>query len=470
MICGKGGTAGLPSGCIYPDRATLAPRFGFAYDPTGNGKTAVRGGFGVYHDLNAGLEVSVGETYGTPPAVLSPVANNIVGYQNIVSGPLSPGSFGAVPTRNAIPMVMQYNVTVQHEFSGNNLLSVGWVGTLGRHLGAQRNLNQIPVGIGIKNVPVLAGTDGCDASGNCDVQNILINHLGVNNADYFRPFRGFSNLRFYQYSAVSDYNSLQVNFRHTAGHGIIFQTAYTYSHGIDTTTGYTGNHGVDDSNLSRWRATSDTNRTHVLILNYVYDLPFFKQSSSSFLRNGLGGWKFSGISSFYTGVPVDFGCGHSGYSSGIGRGIQCNTLGPLKIKKGVDNDPQFGPTPTWFDSSVIAQPLLSQLRADGEPGMFGYMGRNVLTGPGRNNWDLALLKDFEAPWFSGEHSTVQFRLETFNTFNHPQWSSINAGCGGQTPFGSPCTDTGLNSVNYQNGQVTAARAPRLVQVGLKFVF
>ncbi len=470
VICGKGGTAGLPSGCIYPDRATLAPRFGFAYDPTGNGKTAVRGGFGVYHDLNAGLEVSVGETYGTPPAVLSPVANNIVGYQNIVPGPLSPGSFGAVPTRNAIPMVMQYNVTVQHEFSGNNLLSVGWVGTLGRHLGAQRNLNQIPDGIGIRNVPVLAGTDGCDASGNCDVQNILINHLGVNNADYFRPFRGFSNLRFYQYSAVSDYNSLQVNFRHTAGHGIIFQTAYTYSHGIDTATGYTGNHGVDDSNLSRWRATSDTDRTHVLILNYVYDLPFFKQSSSSFLRNGLGGWKFSGISSFYTGVPVDFGCGHSGYSSGIGRGIQCNTLGPLKIKKGVDKDPQFGPTPTWFDPSVIAQPLLSQLRADGEPGMFGYMGRNVLTGPGRNNWDLALLKDFEAPWFSGEHSTVQFRLETFNTFNHPQWSSINAGCGGQTPFGSPCTDTGLNSANYQNGQVTAARAPRLVQVGLKFVF
>ena len=184
----------------------------------------------------------------------------------------------------------------------------------------------------------------------------------------------------------------------------------------------------------------------------------------------MGGWKFSGISSFYTGVPVDFGCGHSGYSSGIGRGIQCNTFGPLKIKKGVDNDPQFGPTPTWFDPSVIAQPLLSQLRADGEPGMFGYMGRNVLTGPGRNNWDLALLKDFEAPWFSGEHSTFQFRLETFNTFNHPQWSSINAGCGGQTPFGSPCTDTGLNSVNYQNGQVTAARAPRLVQVGLKFVF
>jgi hypothetical protein len=462
VICG---TRGLPLSCVYPDRATLAPRFGFAYDPTGSGKTAVRGGFGVYHDLNAGLEVSAGETLGSPPAVLAPVANNVIGYQSIVPGPLAPGSFGSFPTRNAIPMVMQYNVTVQHEFSGNNILSVGWVGSLGRHLGASRNINQIPVGAGTKNVRVLAGTPGCDAAGNCDVQNILINQLQP--SIYFVPFRGFSNIRYLEYSAVSSYNSLQVNFRHTVGRGFIFQTAYTYSHGIDTTTGYVGNHGVDDSNLSRWRATSDSNRTHVLVLNYVYDLPFFNHSSSAFLRSGFGGWKFSGITSFYTGQPVDFGCGHDGFSSGISREIQCNTLGSLKIKKGVDNDPQFGPTPTWFDPSVIAQPLESQLRADGQSGMFGYMGRNVLTGPGRNNWDLALLKDFQAPWFSGEHSTFQFRLETFNTFNHPQWKSINASCGGQTPFGSPCS--GIAN-NYQNGQVSGAWDPRLMQLGLKFIF
>ena len=96
-------------------------------------------------------------------------------------------------------------------------------------------------------------------------------------------------------------------------------------------------------------------------------------------------------------------------------------MGPLKIQKGVVDDPQFGPTPSWFNPAVIQQPLMSQLYANSEPGMFGYMGRNVLTGPGRNNWDLALLKDFQTPWFKGEHSMLQFRLETFNTFNHPQW-------------------------------------------------
>ena len=59
--------------------------------------------------------------------------------------------------------------------------------------------------------------------------------------------------------------------------------------------------------------------------------------------------------------------------------------------------------------------------------MFGYMGRNMLRGPGRNNWDIALLKDFTAPWFKGEHSTVQFRWETFNTFNHTQWKGVSTG-------------------------------------------
>jgi hypothetical protein len=99
--------------------------------------------------------------------------------------------------------------------------------------------------------------------------------------------------------------------------------------------------------------------------------------------------------------------------------------------------------------------------------MFGYMGRDVLTGPGRNNWDMALLKNFQLPWFRGEHSTIQFRWETFNTFNHPQWKSINAGCGGDTTPGTPCS--GIEN-NLDNGQVNGAWRPRIMQFGLKVIF
>jgi len=463
VICGTGGQ---PEGCSYPDRYTWAPRFGFAYDPSGSGKTSIRGGFGVYHDWNAGLEVSSGETLGGPPAVLAPVANNILGYQNIVPGPLSPSSVGAFPNRAAIPMIMQYNVTAQHEFSGNNFLSVGWVGTLGRHLGQSRNLNQIPVGAGTQNVPVLAGTTGCDATGNCNVQSILINQQQP--TYYFAPYQGFANVNYLQYSAVSNYESLQVNYRHVVGHGLSFQLAYTWSHAIDTATGYDwGGLGVDDSNLSRWKSDGDVNRTNVLVMNYTYELPFFRHASSAFLRSGLGGWKLSGITSFFSGTPVNINCGETGFSNGVGRGMMCNTVGPLKIQKGVTNDTEFGPTPTWFNPAVLQQPLLSQYASNGEPGMFGYMGRNVLTGPGRNNWDIAVLKDFQAPWFNGEHSTIQFRLETFNTFNHPQWNAVNASCGGETPFGATCSG---NANNYQNSEVAGAWQPRILQLGMKFIF
>jgi len=127
----------------------------------------------------------------------------------------------------------------------------------------------------------------------------------------------------------------------------------------------------------------------------------------------------------------------------------------------------------WFDPSVLTQPLQSQLLANGQAGMFGYLGRNVLTGPGRNNWDLALHKNFEFPWFKGEHSTLQFRVETFNTFNHPQWRYINAGCGGspnadKSPaFGRGC---GGDTYNADNGLVNTAWAPREIQLGMKFFF
>ena len=96
--------------------------------------------------------------------------------------------------------------------------------------------------------------------------------------------------------------------------------------------------------------------------------------------------------------------------------------------------------------------------------MFGYMGRNTLPGPGRNNWDFALLKNFTPLWKEG--STLQFRLETYNTFNHTQFQGIQAGCGGLTPYGSPCS----GSQNIGNGLVTSAWSPRQIQVGLKLLF
>jgi hypothetical protein len=464
LECGVGQ---IRAGCLVPYRGSIAPRLGFAWDPTGSGKTAVRGGYGIFYDVSNGNEGGAGFFGNNPPDVGVPTVYYVNGYANISSAvaPLPPTSFSNESYYQKWPSVQQFSLGIEHQFPGNNLLSVSYVGDLGRHLERARNLNQVPVGAGIKNVPALAGTPGCDSTGNCNVQAILIQNLEP--TIFFVPFRGYGTILNREWTAISNYNSLQVDFRHSVGHGLTLEAAYTWSHTLDNTFGLNNSNNVNDYDLSRWYADSNLDQPQMLVMNYVYDLPFFLHSSNVLARTFLGGWEFSGVTSFLSGNPISISCGIAGMSSGVGGAVMCNSLGPLKIDKGITDDPQFGPTPTWFNPTALGQIEISQLAANNEPGMFGYMGRNSLIGPGRNNWDLALLKNFRMPWINGESSSVQFRLETFNTFNHTQWSGVNASCGSETPPGTPCS--GIVN-NLGNGEVSSAWPAREIQFGLKFSF
>jgi len=453
------GTAPIIRGCSTSYQGTISPRFGFSWDPFGRGKTAVRGGYALNWDSSNPLFAGGGFN-GNAPTTATLSVSNVLGFENIGPGPLGTASFSDLPTSRKWPQVQQFSLGVQHELPGNNLLGVSYVGSLGRHLQQTQNINQVPIGLTTVNVPALAGTGtpGCDAAGNCDAQSVLINNAAP--PLFFAPYRGYNTISMRNPTGNSNYNAMQVSLRHPTGYGMSYEVSYTWSHTLDDII--PGN-GVDDSNPHRWYGTSSLNQTQILVINWTYLLPFFKDSSHVAVRSLLGGWQISGITSFMTGPPLNFSCGIGGLSSGIGGAVVCNPLGPVTVKKGSLNDPNLGPTPGWFDPSVLGQTTLDQLMADNQPGMFGTMGKNTLRGPGRNNWDLALMKNFQLPWFQGEKSTLQFRLESFNTFNHPQWQGVNTGCSDQTAPGAPCTGN-------VTGEINSAFPARILQLGLKFIF
>ena len=151
---------------------------------------------------------------------------------------------GLFPSTSRIPR-FPYNLDVQHEFKGNNLVTLAYVGNVGRHIDMPQNLNQVPVGVGMQTVPALAGNNQyCNASGVCDVQNVLMHNILPNT--YFVPYQGYSGIQGNEPEANSSYNALQANWRHTAGHGLTVDVSYTYWPALDDNSGG-GTPGVDDN-------------------------------------------------------------------------------------------------------------------------------------------------------------------------------------------------------------------------------
>jgi hypothetical protein len=282
---------------------------------------------------------------------------------------------------------------------------------------------------------------------------------GSSPADPYRHYQGYSTITLVEPEANSIYNALQVAIRRQSARSQ-FNIAYTYSHSIDDSSDrYDGNF-LDSYNMGLTRASSNFDQRHILNIGYVLELPFFS-SHRGFVGKTLGGWQLSGLTSFQTGTPFSVVANNGGdilVGPGVGNGSGTNAYLDL-----VGNPNASIPVK---NSAVEVGSLLYNPSAFAAPrGLtFGDAGRNILRNPSRLNFDMGLFKKF----YIKEDMNFEFRAEAFNVFNHTQFESVyhTASC-----YGGANNTTGDASCLDQTFlRPSSAHLPRILQLGLKFIF
>jgi hypothetical protein len=419
---------GIPKGGVEHRKNQISPRFGFALDVFGNGKTAVRGGFGNFFERQRQNNTYF-DGLGNPPLTYTPnlFAGNLdgLGPQLVASGVRFPVGIRAIDPEGKIPTIWSWSLGVQQELPWSLGLDVSYNGNVARHLMYQRDINTLPLGT------TTAATNNPLTASN-------------NTPNAIRPFKGYTGITFIEFGASSNYHGLQARLSRRFGSNLTFNVNYTWSKAIDETDGDTETLAYFLNRL-RERAVAGYDRTHVFTFDYIYSLPDVGKylGDNGVTRTVFGGWQISGVTRFWSGLP--FSVTSNGNPGTLGGGPRANYLGGTIIIKDFANR-------QWFDPLVFGRPL------DGE---LGNTGRNWLRGPGFSNFDLSLFKDFKFT----ERIKLQYRAEFFNIFNHLQWFGINSGVSATNP-GTAVTA----ATRGTSGQLTSTRDPRNIQMALKLFF
>jgi hypothetical protein len=475
----------LPSTLAYTPMDDFSPRLGLAYSPNwskgflgaltgGPGRTSIRVGAGRFFTAIEGLTIAYptgnppyGLTYTSPepPEMATPFVGALSGTQFLQQFPVQVPAYGHSPTnpdpnipwsrytpisgavsyfyKNPTPYSMALNLTVERQLTTNTVASASYVSSLGRHLMTvvEANPGNPTLCLSLSQPQDVApGSPTCGPFG----ENLVYTRANGTVVTGTRNLAGFPNTigtdAWFKNMGNSNYNALDLTLKHTSGRLTVL-ASYTYGKSLDDSSNL--QEQVNPFNYRAEYGISAYDVKHNFVLSYNYELPAEKLFRS---KNRLTeGWAISGITRFSTGLPVTLASnGDNFLVNAQNNGINSVSIDLPNVAPGnleINHNPRNGQP--YFNTALFSPNSL---------GTQGNAARRPFYGPGINNFDVAFHKVTKLT----ESKSLEFRFETFNTFNHTQFD------------GSGSVDGNINDATF--GTVVKAAPPRISQVALKFLF